>query len=300
MNDEFLHNVQRKGAIGQQWLSEIPDIIKKYEEKWNLKVLPPYTLTYNYVAPVILQNHQEAVIKIGMPWEEEFLNEMEALKLFNGDSVTKLLKEDRENYVMLIEKITPGTPLSTIDDDDRATEILAGIMQHLHKPLPKNNSFITIFEWTKYLREYPENPRQIFPIEIAKEGIALFEYLINSSKDAILTHGDLHHDNVLLGTNNNWVAIDPKGIAAESLYDVAALIRNPYKKVKEMTNEQIQKLFKRRIEILSKELHADAKRIHQWCLAQTILSGVWSEETPAYVDHSLRIIGALKNIEKYF
>lgn len=296
MDDEFLHNVHKHGKKGKEWLAAIPHIIKAYEKKWSLQVLSPFHLTYNYVAPVVMHDGIHAVIKIGMPWEKEFLNEIQALRVFNGDGVTKLLKEDSKNYVMLIQQIQPGTPLSTMDDDDKATRILASIMQKMQKPLPKNNSFITIFEWTEYLRNYPQKTPHIIPLEIAKEGIALFDYLIKSSQETVLTHGDLHHDNVLLSGDDTWIAIDPKGIAAEPLYDVAALIRNPYKKIKVMNNAAIEALFKRRIQILSKQLHKDPKRIHQWCLAQTILSGVWSEDTPTYVEHSLRIIAALKNI----
>jgi len=296
VKDEFIYNVKRHGEKGKMWLAKIPEIIKEYEKKWSLHVLSPYNLTYNYVAPVVQSNGDKAVIKIGMPWENEFLNEIDALKVFNGDAVSKLLKADKKDYVMLIQQIQPGVPLSTLEDDDKATEILASIMQKMQKPLPENNSFITIYEWTRNLREYPQQATHAIPQEIAKEGISLFDYLIQSSQQAVLTHGDLHHDNVLSSGDSNWIAIDPKGIAAEPLYDVAALIRNPYKKVRVLHNAELENLFSRRIRILSRELDADPKRIQKWCLAQTILSGVWSADTKEYVDHSLRIIAALKKI----
>lgn len=297
MKDEFTHNVLRHGEKGKTWLKSIPDIIATYEKKWSLQVLPPYTLSYNYVAPVVLHDGSKGVIKIGMPWEKEFLNEIQALQVFNGDGVTRLLKADKENYVMLLEQVQPGIPLSTMNDDDKATQILASIILTMQKPLPKESSFITIYSWTRELREYPQKTMHKIPLEITKEGIVLFDYLLSTSQPSVLTHGDLHHDNVLSSGKNNWLAIDPKGIAAEPLYDVAALIRNPYKKIKIMTNEELKKLFTKRMQILSSKLHADPKRIQKWCLAQTILSGIWSSDTPEYVKHSLRMIGLLEKIE---
>src|SRR5690242_19456162 len=124
MHDEFLINVSLHGEKGKAWLNSIPSIIAMYENKWSLHVGKPYTLTYNYVAPVVLQDGTPAVVKIGMPWEKEFLNEIDALQVFNGDGVSKLLRADREKYVMLLQQVQPGTPLSTIEDDDKATRIL--------------------------------------------------------------------------------------------------------------------------------------------------------------------------------
>ncbi len=41
-------------------------------------------------------------------------------------------------------------------------------------------------------------------------------------------HGDLHHNNVLLDATRGWLAIDPKGLFGERVYDVANLICNPW------------------------------------------------------------------------
>ncbi len=52
MNQDFVEKIiAARGDAGSNWLNSIPQIIEKYSQKWNLEVLPPFKLTYNYVAP---------------------------------------------------------------------------------------------------------------------------------------------------------------------------------------------------------------------------------------------------------
>lgn len=297
MNDDFIKHARFYGEKGKRWLETIPEIIKEYEHRWSFRALSAFeNLTYNYVAPVKLFNGIAAVLKIGIPEDKEFQTEIEALKLFDGEGSAKLLEADRKRAIILIELINPGIPLSTIQDDEKSTRILASVMKKLWKPLPQNHSFITISEWTNALKEYPTRYKNNFPIPLSlvKQAEQLFEDLILTSASPVLTHADLHHDNVLTSNRDGWLAIDPKGIAAEPAYETAAMIRNPYKKLSKMKN--IDELLKRRIIILSGELGFDPKRILKWCLAQTILSGVWTSEDTGDVNHAMKIIQSLKRI----
>lgn len=296
MNDEFMKNIiSLFGDEGRKWLDSIPQKIETYKQKWSIEVFPPFVLSYNYVAPVRKNDGRLAVLKIGYPKDKEFQNEIEALEVFNGGGITKLIKSDRKNAVMLIEQVQPGIPLSKIEDDDKATRILASVMKKLWKPLPRDNHFITISEWTKELQEYPDKYKKSrnppIPLYLVKKALRLFEDLISSPTPSVLVHADLHHDNVLSSDRDGWLAIDPKGIAAEPAYETAAMIRNPYDKLKDMIN--IEETLRRRILILSEELGFDPKRIRNWCLAQTILSGVWTRDDAAYSKHALKVAQAL-------
>jgi streptomycin 6-kinase len=298
MNDDFIKHALTYGKAGEKWLKQIPDIIKTYERKWSLQVFSPYILSYNYVAPAIRKDGLKAVLKIGFPQDKEFQTEISALLLFKGEGSARVIEIDREQAVILIEQIVPGIPLSTIQNDDKATKILASVMKKLGKPLPQNHSFITIEEWTKALYEYPnrfkDNHNPPIPFKLVEKATALFKELINTSAPAVLTHADLHHDNVLTSDRDEWLSIDPKGIAAEPAYETAAMIRNPYKLIKGMNN--IEKFLLNRIRILSKELNIDPKRIHKWCFAQTVLSGVWTSDDISDSTHAIKVAQALDRI----
>ena len=51
----------------------------------------------------------------------EYLLEMSALWLFDGRGAVRLIESDGEREVMLLERLEPGTLLSTLEDDAEAT-----------------------------------------------------------------------------------------------------------------------------------------------------------------------------------
>lgn len=298
MNSAFKKHIHAYGSKGEQWLQNIPELISAFESKWNFRALAPYPLSYNYVAPVILSNGVKAVFKLGYPDDDEFRSEIYALLTCNGQGICRLLQSDTKQCAMLIEHIDPGTPLSQEPNDEQATRIIASVMKKMWRPIEPNHSCIPIKRWTRALYEYPKTPldssKPSIPLTLVMRAKILFEELIQSSSTSVLTHGDLHHDNILLSQKRGWIAIDPKGIVAEPAYDVAAMIRNPYKLFSR--DVDFAPLLKRRIQILSEELDISAKRLHGWCMAQTILSGVWTVDHPPYTMHALRIVHALNKI----
>lgn len=302
MTNHFIENALSNGPAGKQWLEAIPSLLSLYAAKWSLEILPPFDLNYNYVAPVLRKNGIPAVIKIGFPQDPEFQTEIRALTIFNGEGMAQLLEVDAENSIILIEQVNPGQPLSTLQDDDQATKILAQVMQKLWKPLPPNHGFITLEEWSSAIPELRKQfqgttgPIPTYLIDTAEQ---VFPKLINSADTLVLVHGDLHHDNVLASDRVGWLAIDPKGIAAEPAYEVAAMIRNPYEKLKDMSNHELESLLRRRIQILSAELKLNPTRIYQWCLVQTILSAVWNVGTSKGPEHATRVAEVLVRMKLF-
>src|SRR5260221_3075198 len=101
MNDEFVNKiVALRGDIGKKWLKNIPEIIKKYEQEWNISCLPPFPLSYNYVAPAETDTDEPVVLKISFPNNQEFPLEFEALTFYDGIGSIKILREDTKNGAM--------------------------------------------------------------------------------------------------------------------------------------------------------------------------------------------------------
>lgn len=297
MNKDFIQTVESSGEAGKEWLAKIPGIITSSEKRWGLKVLPPFKLNYNYVAPAQREDGSRVVLKIGFTDDPEFKTEIEALGVFNGEGIAKLLEVDRENWAILIEQVTPGVPLSTIKDDAEATKILASVIKRLPKPLLENNGFITISDWMKAIPEYrAKHPGSSGPLSatLVEKAEKLFDELIATSEEPMLVHGDLHQDNILSSDRDGWLAIDPKGIAAERAYETAAMIRNPYEMMKDVPD--IKDVLTRRITILSEELQLDPTRILKWALAQTVLSAVWNVESTKGPEHAIMVAEVLDTI----
>lgn len=280
MNSEFVRNIIAfKGEEGKAWIDSIPFIIKKYEERWKLQVQQPFNLSYNYVAPAIKNTGEHVVFKLGIPGEKEFLTELEALRTFHGDGIAELLDSDEEHSAMLIEKVEPGVPVSQLADDDEATKIIASVMRKLHVHSTHLSTFPTLADWFKgfaRLRSKLNGKTGDIPEKLFSEGEELYRHLIDTRTESFLLHGDLHHDNVLSATREPYLAIDPQGVVGERAHEVAAMLRNPQKKLH--SSVDIRAVLERRIALLSDELGIERERIRQWGVAQTVLSAVWKLE----------------------
>jgi streptomycin 6-kinase len=296
MSDQFKQNALSRGIDGEKWLASIPSLIAAYEKKWHITAHSPFPLSYNYVARATARDGSSAVLKIGFPKDPEVQSEIMALAHFNGDGCAKLLKSDPRTGVFLVQAIDPGEVLSAMNDDKKATQIIAQTIKCLHKPLPENHQFISVGQWAQSIDRYKKRfPREgPLPVSLVNQAHELFSYLIASSAPEVLTHGDLHHDNILSSSDQGWLAIDPKGIAAEPAYDVAAMIRNPFKKLEKVVD--LAPLLSSRIEILSQALAIDPTRLLSWCIAQSVLSATWNIESSKGPQHAVRIAETLTKL----
>lgn len=277
MNEEFIKKIiTLRGDKGKKWLKSIPQIIKQYEQKWNIQSLSPFQLSYNYVAPVKTSNGQSAVLKISFPDNKEYVSEIESLKFYNGEGSIQVLREDRVNHVVLLEKADPGKPVKNIAPERRQITIISDLLKKFHKPISaENNNFPTICEWARAFDRYTAKfsikngpvPQPMF--EKAKE---IFIEYPKDKKEQVLLHGDLHTDNIL-SSQRGWLVIDPKGVIGEREFELGACLRNPYYDYPK--GSDYKKLETEKILQFSEELGFDKERIRNWAFACAVISLLW-------------------------
>lgn len=265
------------GAEGRAWLDRLPGILEECSRRWEITIGPPFKLSYNYVAPAIRRDGTPVVLKACLPNGEFF--QVEALRLFDGHGMMRLLEYDKSTEVLLLERILPGTLLSTIEDDEEATSIAASVMRQLWRPLPPGHPFPTVSDWGQGFirpRQRYEGGSGPFSPALLEEAETLFAELSASMAEPVLLHGDLHHENILAATRQPWLAIDPKGLAGEPAYETGALLRNQSAAVLE--SSQPIRTMARRVDQLAGELELDRARVQGWGLAQAVLSAWWDIE----------------------
>ena len=105
---DFVSNIRNVfRERGDSFLAALPESIAEASAKWGLtNVQPVPTLSYNFVA-FANRGDESLVLKMGVP-NREFISEMEALRLFNGEGACKLIDWDEEKYWMLLERLNPG------------------------------------------------------------------------------------------------------------------------------------------------------------------------------------------------
>ena len=267
------------GEAGVAWLDRLPALTKGLEERWSLEAGPPFhNLSYNWVVPAVREDGTPAVLKLSFPGDEEFGTEAGALKVFDGGGICRLLELDADRGAMLLERLEPGAPLTTVENDEEATAVAAGVMKKLWRPAPADHDFPLVSDWAggfDRLRKRFDGGTGPMPARLVEDAESLFADLLASQGEPLLLHGDLHQENILTAGREPWLAIDPKGVVGEAAYDTAALLHNP---VETLDAPDPKRLLKRRIDILSGELGLDPTRVRAWGLAQAVLAAYWGLE----------------------
>ena len=215
-----------------------------------------------------------------MSWAAS-LRELDALVRFDGQGSVRVLESDREQGAMLLERLSPGATLASLENDDEATAIAAEVMASLWKSAPAEHLFPTTNDWMRELG----NLRRAFaggtgplPRRLVERAEDLFAELSDDDVQAVVLHGDLHHDNILAAERRPWLAIDPKGVIGEPAYEVGAFLRNPTDRL--LASARPGDVIARRIDSFSERLGFDRQRLRAFGFAQLVLSAWW-----AYEDH---------------
>lgn len=285
MNEEFVKKIiALRGDVGRKWLDDLPQIIKQYEQKWNIKASSPFDLTYNYVAPAHTTKGEHVVLKISFPDNKEFISEIEALNFFDGQGSIRVLQEDRDNLAMLLEKAEPGARVRTVSPDNKQISLVSSVLKILHRPISSENSFPfpTIQDWAKAFARYTKTfSKESGPVPkwMFDRAQDIFTEFPKDENEHVLLHGDLHSDNIL-SSQRGWLVIDPKGVVGEREFELGAYLRNPYYDYPK--GSDYKKLERDRIIQFSEELGFDKKRILDWAFACAVISLLWFLEDEDY------------------
>ena len=217
------------GETGRQWLLTLPALVCECRERWSLELDKPFeNLSYNLVIPGRISDGPEIVLKVGVPCRE-LLAEASALTLFHGMGSVGLLDHDASRGIILMERVTPGTPVHKLQGDLEATRTAATLMRQLWRTPPVEHPFPSLavcFRAFERLRNRFEGGSGPFPPEVIVRAESTFAELDGSSKGNVILHGDLHHTNILSSAKSGWVSIDPKGISGDPGYEVGSFMLN--------------------------------------------------------------------------
>src|SRR5215207_4777906 len=78
---------------GVAWLERLPALIDDCAQRWSLTMLPPYTLSYNYVAPATRADGTPVVLKVGFP-SDEMPEQIPVVQHYAGQGMVQVLEAD--------------------------------------------------------------------------------------------------------------------------------------------------------------------------------------------------------------
>lgn len=273
------------GEDGRRWFENLPATLALCAQRWGLSIGQPVDeLSYNYVAPALLADGRELMLKLGVP-RPELSHEIAALQQYDGRGAVRLIDMDAGAGILLLERLRPGQMLVSLgpERDKEATRIAARVMKRLWRPVDATGPFDNVARWSKgfgRLRATFGGGTGPFPPGMVAEAEAIYQRFLAEPGQRLLLHGDLHHYNILSAEREPWLAIDPKGVVGEAAYEAGALLRNPLTLAQWPDLAAIQS---RRLDILSQELGISRRRLRQWAYAQAVLSAWWTFEDEGIV-----------------
>jgi streptomycin 6-kinase len=257
---------------GRAWLARLPRLVDECVEQWSLRIGDPFPSAFESVASAaILPDGTGAVLKVQFPGRENE-HEAAALTRWNGDGAVRLLAHDADRHALLLERCEPGTPLSDLEQDE-ALNVVASLLPRLWKRAgePFRSLADEAAWWAGYLPVSWERAGKPFERGLLDAALDVLESFPESQGELVLLSQDLHAGNILRARREPWLLIDPKPLAGEREFSVAAIVRGD-----ELGRGETH--VRHRLDRLTSELALDRERARGWTLAQTLAWAVDSDE----------------------
>ena len=265
--------------FGRDFFEKVLRDIETYSNKWELEILEFVDyFSVNCIFICSSKLYGEVILKIGNPSTEVF-TEYNTLCEYNGRRFCKVFDSNLNNGVILEEYIKPGIRLR----DEKVLENRLCIFSDLYNGLhiePKNaNIYPTYFEWvnriTDFMKDQTEHRQLYLYMVKAKE---ICESLCKAYSKKVLLHGDLHHDNILLGNDNEYKIIDPQGVIGDPIFDISRFILNEFYGVDEITFDEYRKHIEKITNYFEKSLNVPINVIKKLIFIETTMANCWEVE----------------------
>lgn len=243
-------------------------MLEAYLARWNLETDGELIETRSSILlPVRLQG-RPAMLKIAQVDEERRDNLL--MRHWAGAGAAEVWAHADD--AVLLERAM-GTrslvEMSHHGQDVEATRIICGVAAQLHAQAgPPTDTVVPLHVWFQSLWPAAERFGGLFD-----RAADTARSLLQSPRDLVTLHGDLHHGNVLDGGDRGWLAIDPKALLGERGFDFANLFCNP-----DADTATRPGRFTRQLDVVAEAASLDRHRLLQWVIAYAGLTAAWSLE----------------------
>lgn len=216
--------VRRSGDVGRRWLEAVPALAERLCGRWQIELTGDLALYGDN--NLLLPAHHGAdgcMLKLCGPGHDTAA-EVTALLAWDGRGAVRLQEASPGEGALLLEQLDGSRSLSSLDLLD-AAEVAGDLIRQLTIPAPPG-----LRQLGDMATEIAETvgPRQNAlgnPVPARWAGLAAgLAAELAADAGADLVHADLHYGNVLAGTRQRWLAIDPKAVAGDPELSVPELM----------------------------------------------------------------------------
>ncbi|MEO3972581.1 APH(6)-I family aminoglycoside O-phosphotransferase [Streptomyces sp. CAU 1734] len=265
------------GDTGTAWIAALPALAASLLDRWELRRDgPPGSGEAALVLPVVRADGTRAVLRLQLP-REETAAALIGLRTWNGAGMVRLLDHDPGSGTLLLERLGSRS-LASVEDDDEAMRVLAGILRRLVSvPAPEGLRSLGDIA-AGMLDEAPRAAGALAdPAErrLLRGWASAVAELAGEPGDRML-HWDLHYDNVLAAEREPWLAIDPEPLAGDPGFDLWPALDSRWDDV--VAKGGPSRVVRRRFDLLTEALGLDRERAAGWTLGRLLQNALWDIE----------------------
>jgi len=208
-------------------MTESNAALERYVTAWNLRNPRQLAQTPTSTVYLVTLDREEVVLKILSPYGEEERPGAVALRHFGGNGAVRLLRGDDHAHLL---EYAPGEDVAELvknGQDERATEIIAHVINALHaNHAAPSDGILPLRGWFRPLFTKAKSDSDSGLETIYTRAGRLANAVLDEPREPRVLHGDIHHKNIRR-SSRGWLAFDPKGLYGERTYDLANTLSSP-------------------------------------------------------------------------
>ncbi|HVB63407.1 MAG TPA: aminoglycoside phosphotransferase family protein, partial [Nitrolancea sp.] len=210
---------------GRAWIAGLPALIFATCLKWNLEIENGVANNgYHAIVLPVRRDGEPYALKLSWP-TDRIVDEVIALRAWNGNGAVQLVNADADLGVILMERLDPLRTLRSLNLTD-AAGVAGRLLRQLAVPAPPGLRQLTdlVRELTQSFRQRQECHGHPIPNIWLDAACSHCQRLEEVTNNTFLVYADLHYGNIVAGNRATWLAIDPKPIAGDPEHAVPELL----------------------------------------------------------------------------
>jgi streptomycin 6-kinase len=264
---------EREGEAGRAWIGALPGLVDDALARWELTLAGPVMHgAVGVVVPVRRVDGAPAVLKVSFPHPGN-VAEPKALDVWAGQGAVRLLEHDAQAYAMVLEK-AGGESLRDLPDAVERVVLAGRLNRRLAVPAPEGFPSLkgVADGWATEIESRYRRLRAPLAERLVGRAMETCRELAKYQPN-LLVHGDLNLSNVLRGSREPWLVIDPKGWAGDPAYDAVNLLRDRWH-----TMADLAKTLPYQLAAFAEAAELDRERVVRWVQACAVKDTLWSTE----------------------
>lgn len=238
-------------------------------DQWSLSNLAPiYEREQSAVWFCESERYGPVVLKWNSTGQVE--SEYQMLSRLQGRGCCKVYWYDRDQGLLLEERILPGTVLREERSLEKRVEVLASVFREIHLPQQEGETYLDWLNKAYAFCEFQNVSAEL--LRLSAQARDICGELFDQYPERVLLHGDLHHDNLLLRADGSYAVIDPKGIIGPEILDLPRFLLNEV----DMSDDPAH--MERVIELVSRSCGYPEEDLRKALFMEAVLAAVWCVE----------------------